>query len=130
MKISWKHIGVFVCIYTALGFVAWIIWILSRPAHWCAVVVGAGKEAGVKPLVQDCGPILLSLIDNLGHLGFVMVIAAATALLTWVVIALGANLSFKGPGGIGGDVHGDEPPTPVVVTNKPNDPIPTKEGGK
>lgn len=114
-RISWKHIGVFVCIYTALGFVAWIIWILSRPAKWCGVVVGAGKAAGVKPLVQDCGPILLALIDKLGNLGFVMVVAGAIGLLTWVVITLGANLSFRGPGGIGGDVHG-EPAATVTTT--------------
>lgn len=125
-RLSWKHIGVFVCIYTVLGFVAWLIHILSDPGKWCAVVVGAGKAAGVKPLVQDCGPILLSLIDKLGQLGFVLVIAGAIGLLTWVVIALGANLSFRGPAGIGGDVHGD--PVPVEVKNTPAQPVPTKEG--
>jgi len=127
-RISWKHLGVFLCIYTALGFVAWLIHILSRPSYWCGVIVGAGKAAGVKPLVQDCSPILLALIDKLGSIALVLVGSAAIGILVWVVIALGATLSFKaGGGGVEGDVHG---PVPVRVEQPADKPVPVSQETK
>lgn len=125
-RLSWKHIGVFVCIYTVLGFVAWLIRILSDQARWCGVPVGAARATGQKLPITDCTAILLALIDKLGQLGFVLVVAGATGILTWVVIALGANLSFRGPAGIGGDVHGDQQPTTVTTTTAVT--TPAKEG--
>lgn len=115
-RISWKHVGVFVCIYTVLGFVAWLIRILSDQARWCGVPVGAAKATGQKLPITDCTSILLALIDKLGQLGFVLVVAGAIGILTWVVIALGANLSFRGPAGIGGDVHGEQQAQATVTT--------------
>jgi hypothetical protein len=115
-RLSWKHIAIFLCIFTPLGFVAWLIHILSQPAYWCGVIVGAGKIAGIRPLVQDCSPILLGLIDKLGSLGLVLVIGAMVGLLTWIVVGLNAKLSFRGPAGIGGEVGGDDPPATKVTT--------------
>lgn len=105
--LSWKHISIFVGLYTVLGCVIWLIKILSNSAHWCGVPVGAAKATGARLPISDCTSILLELIDKLGSLALVLVGCFAIGLLTWVVIALGANLSFRGPAGIGGDVHGE-----------------------
>lgn len=115
---SWRHIAVFVCIFTPLGFVAWLIWGLMRPSYWCGVIVGAGRAAGVRSFVQDCTPVLLALIDKLGTLGLVLVMCAAIGLITWIVIGLGGELSFRGPAGMGGEVKASPPPPPpaAVVT--------------
>jgi hypothetical protein len=108
MTISWKHIAIFACILIPLGFVAWVIWGLMRPAYWCSVIVGVGTAAGVRPLVQDCTPVLLGLIDKLGTLGLVLAVTSSLGLLCWIVVGLGTRLSFRGPAGIGGDVGGDD----------------------
>lgn len=105
--ISWKHVAIFAAIIIPLGFVAWLIHVLSDSGKWCGIIIGAGKLAGVKPLVADCTPILLSLIDKLGTLGLVLAITSALGLLTWIVVGLGTRLSFRGPAGFGGDVGGD-----------------------
>lgn len=108
MKFSWKHIAIFACIFTPLGFVAWLIRVLSDSGHWCGVIIGAGQVAGVRPIVQDCSPILLSLIDKLGTLGLVLCITASIGLVAWIIIGLGGKLSFRGPAGIGGEISDDD----------------------
>lgn len=118
MKISWKHVGIFAAIIIPLGFVAWLIWGLMRPSYWCGVLVGAGKAAGVRPLVQDCTPVLMNLIDKLGVLGLVLCITSAIGLVAWIIIGLGARLSFRGPAGIGGEIGDDAHPTTVTTTTE------------
>lgn len=116
MTVSWKHLAIFACIFTPLGFVAWLIRVLSDSGHWCAIIVGAGKLAGSTPLAQDCTPILLALIDKLGLLGMILAGTSAAGLLTWIVMGLRARLSFTTPGGFGGQVGGDDPAPAVVTT--------------
>mgnify|MGYP001615716507 CR=1 FL=1 len=107
-QISWKHIAIFACIFTPLGFVAWLIRVLSDSSHWCGILVGVGKLAGVRPAVQDCTPVLIALIDKLGLLGMILAGTSAAGLLTWIVMGLRARLAFHGPGGFGGEVGGDD----------------------
>lgn len=111
--ISWKHISAWVGLYTVLGFIWWLIRILSDSARWCGVGVGAAKATGQKLPVTDCTSILLALIDNLGKFGLVLVGAFAIGLLTWIVVALGTRIWFRGPwdtgGSVGGDDHHQEP---------------------
>lgn len=128
MKVSWKHIGIFACIIIPLVFVAWLIHVLSQPAYWCGIIVSAGKAAGLKPLVQDCTPILMNLIDKLGIIALVLVVSAAIGLLTWIIIGLRANLSFRGPMGWGGDVHADAPQPAATVTTTTAVTTPTPKG--
>lgn len=117
MTVSWKHIAIFACIFTPLGFVAWLIRVLSDSGHWCGIIVGFGKLAGARPAVQDCTPVLIALIDKLGTLGMILAGTSAAGLLTWIVMGLGARLSVRGPAGFGGEVGGaNDPPAAVVTT--------------
>jgi hypothetical protein len=116
VSISWKHIAIFACIFTPLGFVAWLIRVLSNSGKWCGVIVGFGKLAGARPAVQDCTPVLLALIDELGMLATILAITSALGLLTWIVMGLRARLAFRGPGGFGGEVGGDDGKPVATVT--------------
>lgn len=125
MTISWKHIAIFACIFTPLAFVAWLIRVLADSGHWCGIIVGAAKSTGVRPLVQDCTPILLALIDKLGVLGLVLAVTSALGLLTWIVMGLRARLAFHGPAGFGGEVGSDDPPA-VQIKQPEGQPVPVE----
>lgn len=110
MRIKPSHIAVFVGLYTALGFVAWIIRILADRARWCSIPAAVAKETGQAAPAQDCTVTLGKVIDKLGDLGMVLVGCFALGILLYAVVQLGAYFKWTGPLGWGGEAHGDDQP--------------------
>lgn len=89
---------------TLLGFVAWLIHILSDPVRWCSVTVSDGKIA--TSTIKDCTDIVLELIKWLGYSCMALIVCIIIAFLTIVGRDLKATIGAHGFGGgveLGGD---------------------------
>lgn len=129
------------CTALFLGYmVVWQTSILSSPS-WCAKALGAEKAApgitGAQTLeaLKTCNNLLmvqlqaLSFDSHIDHTVFGLVL-----IFLIVVVVAGARASWKlSKTGFEGTVERDDPgdpPTPVVVTNPPSQPVPTAEAHK
>lgn len=113
-NIAWTSVAIMLGLPALLGFVAWLIWILSDPASWCGIPVGAAKETGQHLPIADCTSIVLELIHWLGWFGVALIVCISVAFLTIVARDLKAFLDFSGPL----DTHlrtGGEPTPPVAT---------------
>jgi hypothetical protein len=113
--LSWTSIAIMIGLPSLLGFVAWLIWILSDPAKWCGVPVGAAKTTGQRLPIADCTSIVLQLIHWLGWYGVTLIGCICIAFLTIVTRDLKAFLDLTA-----GNVHvktgGDDGQTQAQVT--------------
>jgi hypothetical protein len=114
--LSWTSIAIMIGLPALLGFVAWLIWILSDPAKWCGVPVGAAKTTGQRLPIADCTSIVLQLIHWLGWYGVTLIGCICIAFLTLVTRDVRAFLDVRGPNGWGAKVGGDDAPATVTTT--------------
>lgn len=129
------------CTALFLGYmVVWQTSILSSPS-WCAKAMGAEKIAPGQTVAQtlealkSCNNLLMVQLEALAadshidHSAFALVLVFLI-----VVVVAGARASWKlSKAGFEGTVERDDPgdpPTPVIVTNAPTQPVPTAEAPK
>jgi hypothetical protein len=106
-RLSWTSIAVMVGLPVLLGFIAWLIYILSHPSQWCGTPVGAAKTTGQRLPIADCTNIVLQLIHWLGWWGLGLIACVCVAFLTIVTRDLKAGLDATGPGGTSLHLGGD-----------------------
>jgi len=131
-RLNWTSVAIIIGLPGLLGFVAWLIYILSSPERWCGVQVTGTKMAS-RP-IADCSAIVLQLIHWLGWYGVTLIGCICIAFLTIVVRDLGAFLKVHGLGDTSLEVGVDAAPVPVAVVNAASDPVPVTsaptEGGR
>lgn len=113
-RLSWTSIAIMVGLPALLGFVGWLIHILSAPDRWCGVQVTGDKIAS-RP-IADCTNIVLQLIHWLGLAQMGLIACICIAFLTIVARDLGAALSLKGPQDTSVTIGGDPIPQAQVTT--------------
>jgi hypothetical protein len=104
-RLNWTSVAIMIGLPGLLGFVAWLIYILSSPERWCGVQVTGTKMAS-RP-IADCSAIVLQLIHWLGWYGVTLIGCICIAFLTIVARDLRAYLDVSGPNGWGAKVGGD-----------------------
>lgn len=107
-RTSWTSTAIIVGLPVLLGFVAWLIWLLSDPARWCSVRVTDSKIA--TSTISDCTSIVLAMIHWLGMYGIALCICVIVAFLVIVTRDLKAGVDLKAPGGFSLRTGGDDAP--------------------
>jgi len=105
-RASWTSAAIIIGLPILLGFVAWLIWILSNPVRWCSVQVTDSKLAS--STISDCTSIVLQLIAWLGRDGIALIGCICIAFLVIVTRDLKAGVSVNGPGGLSFRTGGDD----------------------
>lgn len=109
-KRDWQ---LYAIISAAPAIVALLVWQLGTltPQEWCGVAVGASKAAhaigGPALRPEDCGSILLKLLDIKNTTIIGLLIALVVSYLLLVVDRIGAGLHIQGPNGLGLDIKGN-----------------------
>lgn len=95
-RVSWTSIAIIVGLPLLLGFLAWLIFILSDPVRWCSVRVADTKLATSS--INDCTSIELEQIGYLGKTALGLLVVVAIAFLTIVTRDLKAGIDAQGWG--------------------------------
>ena len=106
-RITWTSLSIMIGLPVLLGFVAWLIAILSAAERWCGVQV-TGDKLAARP-IADCTSIVLQLIHWLGWFGISLIACACVAFLTIVARDLKAVLDVTGLGGTHLKIGGADP---------------------
>lgn len=116
----------------------WLTTILAAP-EWCGRAINAEKLSSARATssVELCKDLLLEQVNALANNSHIYSGSIALCLIALMLIVVaGGRISFSASkagvsGNIARDDPGDtEPPTPVVVTNPPSNPVPTTEAPK
>ena len=131
MKFTIRAFAV-VCVAATSLYIMWMGYrvneVLSGPG-WCATALGAGKASSTDgtPIkgLEACVGLLTIQLKTMSTNSHILFGSIALCLCVLIVIVIaGAKFSGEAPGGFKADVSPADDPTPVVVTNAPETPVP------
>lgn len=114
---AWTTIAIIIGLPVLLGFVWWLIEILSEASKWCGVPVGAARVTGQRLAIADCTTIMLALISALKLFGVALIATVCLSFIVIVIRDLRASIDVRGPDGTGFKAGGD-PEASVTTTVK------------